>query len=279
MLLSISGRIGSGKDTFANLLALAIYNQELEGTSQKLLDPNVVITYKEIYKRLGIEIHKFADALKDIVCRLTGCTREQLEDQDFKNSVMPEEWWYIIEPKTTTNGNTVSGKAARTYREFLQEFGTNVLRNWIPNIHVNATFSTWKPVPVPMKDTKITGWGKKVGALVIQQQEWPKWIITDMRFPNELVGVKERDGIVIRINRYPTKLTQSRAAGDTPIEIPFDPTNKQHMDLWKGECMRAHESETALDDYQNWDVVVDNNGTIEDLYQQAVQIVKQFKLT
>ena len=30
------------------------------------------------------EIKKFADKLKDIVCLLIGCTREQLEDQEFK---------------------------------------------------------------------------------------------------------------------------------------------------------------------------------------------------
>ena len=38
------------------------------------------------------QIKKFADKLKDIVCLLIGCTREQLEDSEFKNKELGEEW-------------------------------------------------------------------------------------------------------------------------------------------------------------------------------------------
>ena len=34
-----------------------------------------------------------------------------------------------------------------------------------------------------------------------------------------------------------------------------------------------HFSETALDSYQDWDYVIDNNGTIEDLIEQVKQIL------
>lgn len=36
------------------------------------------------------KIKKFADKLKDIVCILIGCTREQLEDSKFKSMTMED---------------------------------------------------------------------------------------------------------------------------------------------------------------------------------------------
>jgi hypothetical protein len=43
-----------------------------------------------------IEIKKFADKLKDMVCVLLSCTREKLEDREFKNTPLGEHWrkWY-----------------------------------------------------------------------------------------------------------------------------------------------------------------------------------------
>jgi hypothetical protein len=244
-LIGISGKIGSGKDTFAGLLAMAIYEEK------KLTNVHPLFTKEELedkgwseraLKHEDIEIHKFADALKDIACILTGCTREQLEDQDFKNSEMPSQWNQVY------SGISIP----YTYRQFLQELGTNVLRNWIPNIHINATFSKWKPIPVREGREHYAGHAITTGSI---EERMPKWIITDMRFPNEVEVVKQRGGIVIRIWRGKD---ENLGMGVPPIH--------------------EHPSETALDDYQDWDAVIDNNGSIEDLYNQAIKIVKQFKL-
>jgi len=269
MLIGISGKIDSGKDTFALLLIKAILTIKYPDA---IGHKNITTPHSNVD---GIQIVKFADALKDIVCRLTGCTRQQLEDQDFKNSVMPEMWgklkWNDPDPIkgnnytvytredygdtsliTYNNGMSESEvfnhelvNVIPTYRQFLQELGTDVLRNWIPNIHVNATFAAWKP----LQDTvsKISGWGRNKGELNVTPK-YPKWIITDMRFPNELSAVKERGGITIRINRKQT-----------------------------GE-LSTHPSETALDDYQFFDETIDNNGTLEELYNKALEIVNKYKL-
>jgi len=37
-------------------------------------------------------IVRFADKVKNIVCLIIGCTREQLEDEQFKNTKLSEEW-------------------------------------------------------------------------------------------------------------------------------------------------------------------------------------------
>lgn len=60
-------------------------------------------------------------------------------------------------------------------------------------------------------------------------------IVADVRFPNEAEAIKERSGKLIRIER------PGAGAGN-------------------------HISETALDDYRKWDIVIDNVGTLEDLF-------------
>ena len=75
-------------------------------------------------------------------------------------------------------------------------------------------------------------------ALFIKEKNNQNLIIPDVRFPNEAQIVKDHGGILIRIER------PSAGAGN-------------------------HISETALDDYKGWDIVIDNVGTLEDLYKQV----------
>ena len=103
------------------------------------------------------------------------------------------------------------------------------------------------------------------------------WIITDVRFPNEVAAVKAKSGINIRINRYP-KSIMSCKPGENPKEIIFNESNKSHIDLYKGECLRQHESETALDNYNDWDYIIENNGTIEDLIKKVKEILIKEKI-
>lgn len=74
---------------------------------------------------------------------------------------------------------------------------------------------------------------------------FPNWIITDVRFPNEAQAIKDRGGIMIRIER---------------------PGVESH-------CGGQHPSETALDNY-NFDYVIENEGSIDELIQK----IKQLKL-
>lgn len=65
MIIGISGRIGSGKDTFARFI------QEQDPSWQ---------------------VKKFAGKLKDVASLLTGVPVEKFEDQEFKKQQMPSEW-------------------------------------------------------------------------------------------------------------------------------------------------------------------------------------------
>ena len=90
MIIGISGRIGSGKDTVGELIQLLIWAKgELSAVN--------ISQYREsgqyahnIKIQSGFEIKKFADKLKDMVCMLIGCTREQLEDREFKSMTMED---------------------------------------------------------------------------------------------------------------------------------------------------------------------------------------------
>lgn len=248
MLIGISGKIGSGKDLFANLLSMAVHFDTFgtEPTQKMFEDWD---TQCRIMKLQGIEVHKFADALKEIVCVLTGCTRANLEDREFKESYMSDEWRYTIDDNKAATHTLAKGTTARTYREFLQELGTEVLRNWIPNIHVNATFSKWKIV-----HTDAQHWLGNAITMGGTPDHWPDWIITDVRFPNEATAIKQRDGLVIRINRTTSEYLKEQ------------------------ELRLAHASETSMDNYADYDAIIDNAGTVEELYQQALNIVKQFNL-
>ena len=72
-------------------------------------------------------------------------------------------------------------------------------------------------------------------------------IIADVRFPEEVKSIKDRGGIVLRLVR------DGAGAGN-------------------------HISETALDDYTDWDYVIENNGTLEDLFENLREFSKKFKL-
>lgn len=69
----------------------------------------------------------------------------------------------------------------------------------------------------------------------------PNWIITDMRFPNEMEAVELREGVTIKVVR-------------------------------PGTAVGTHPSETALDDAY-FDHVISNDGTIEDLIEKVRQVL------
>lgn len=400
-LIGVSGKLQSGKDTVAKIINYLITGgqstyESLEGFLEY---------YDDGIGQYPFEVRKFADKLKDMVCLLLGCTREQLEDREFKEKELGEEWeiplqeeWKdivgyeglyqvssfgrvkslnrldsmgrVVEetikaqhigttgyPAITLNkdgkkktkvvhqlvtesflGHTpnnyngvvnhidniktnnrldnlevvssryntqyskstegiyerrdkfevyirIGGK--KTYlgsyitkeealkvrntklqeidtfiplrykakqwtpRLLLQVMGTQIGRNIIhPDIWVNATMSEYK-----LQHFRTV---KTDGVFSHQEMMWPKWIITDVRFPNEAKAIKDRKGITIRINRE-IKHQVEALGGRTDVPEGYFPTNQ-------------HESETALDDYE-FDYMIDNNGTIENLIEKVRQIL------
>lgn len=183
MIIGISGKIGSGKDTFADLF----------------------ITYMKHKHGIVFENKKFAYNLKKIVSVLTGVSMEDVLSREGKLKYLPE--W----------GMTIG--------EMQQKIGTEAIRN---NIHQNAwvlsLFGTYK-----------------------ENEDY--WIITDVRFKNEANIIKEKGGIIIRLNG--------------------DPLNSKSGD----NRNMVHQSEIDLDDYDGFDYVYDNIPPISNLENFVKEVV------
>ena len=260
-LIGISGKIGSGKDTVGKVLQML--NQGIDSDKQ-------IIDYINGANITGFDyqIKKYADKLKDIVCLLIGCTREQLEDREFKEKELGEEWWYYGAYQHGSHYDIlesihINKKDAEyileyshmnrieliklTPRKLLQLLGTDCGRQIIhPNIWINALFADYNYIP----GNRYHG----DGGIKEPNRFFLNWIITDVRFPNEAQAIKERGGIVIRVNR-----DSEQALIDKGIHIPKHLRTKEHP------------SETALDDYE-FDHVIENNGSIEELVEKVKQL-------
>lgn len=128
-----------------------------------------------------------------------------------------------------------------TIREVLQLVGTEIGRNLHPNIWCNSLMSEY----VSQFNWNDSG-----------REGLPNWIITDMRFLNELEAVKNRQGINIRVNRpcFTCKTYEGKYC-----------SNSYHLS-------NKHESETALDNAE-FDYVIQNDNTLEDLIQKVREIL------
>ena len=221
-LIGINGYSGSGKDT-VGVIVQYIFANEKETLAIPIED---VINKPEEYnwfleEQSGWEIRKFADKLKDIAEHLTGIDREKFEDQEFKKTILKASWW------TTCD----EGHQPMTVREFLQKLGTDALRkglhdnvwvnalmvDYVPNVDIN----TYRYAKGYIENRKPEDHEKKfpIGQMLDYMEEVPNpnWIITDTRFPNEAQAIKDRGGIIIRIDRPGVKPINNH-----PSEIGLD---------------------------------------------------------
>ena len=284
MIIGISGKKQSGKDTVAKIIQyLTLSDYSSVRTNQLTFEKCTNIDLVQS----NWQIVKFADKLKDIVCIIIGCTREQLEDEEFKNTPLSKEY-NLYELHLTSNLNRgnksdnifPSYEVANEYRNskssyrhrskiitreltprmLLQQIGTDVCRNIHPNMWVNATMRDYQITAEPEIIVSTGDVDERCGKF----PSYPNWIITDVRFPNEYDAIKQRGGIIIRVNRFSkTQKVRVKARRGGYIN-PDGPTDQ-------------HPSETSLDNHE-FDYVIDNNGTIDDLIVKVKDILIKEKL-
>lgn len=226
MILGISGRKQSGKDSVAKLIQaetmkrIGIIEDYKFGdyTGGKLfvpvaLDDGTITEYELNFERVDVGFavtmdkvlwdhvrqYGFADSLKDACVYLWGLKEEQVYGSDAeKNSLTQYDWSKFVPKK----------KGAMTAREFLQEFAKTV-RRIDDNRFISNTLAA-----IEARSPKVA-------------------IIKDVRFKNEVTHIKEKGGVVIRMTR--------KIDDDTDI------------------------SETELDSYSGFDLTVDNqNMTLDE---------------
>ena len=180
----------------------------------------------------------FANTLKDAVAAVFGWDRTLLEGRTKQGRQWREQvdtWW--AERLNIPH---------LTPRWVLQYWGTDVLRNhfhddiWVASLENKLRKST------------------------------DDIVISDYRFPNEIRAIKNQGGIVIRVVRgeEPIWMDAARAYMSGPSTIGWA-LGKNVLDT----C-NIHASEYSWT-ATNFDAIVDNNGTIDNLYEQMDLVRKQ----
>lgn len=178
MIIGISGKKQSGKNTVGKILQILLENNNIsnEEVKNKLNSENSC-EYKYKY-----ELIAFADKLKQIASVLLDCSVSAFESEKFKNSSLPS--------------NISTNKNVKTYRQFLQYVGTELFGKLNPNFWVNLLLDKVKPEN--------------------------NYIITDVRFKNEVKAIKNLNGFIIRVISKSYKNDEHISEHDLDTYVDFD---------------------------------------------------------
>ena len=178
----------------------------------------------------------FANSLKDAVAHVFGWDRIMLEGRTKE----AREWREQTDPWWAERLNMPN----LTPRWVLQYWGTEVCRK---AFHDDIWISSL--------ENKLRTSGDDI-------------VISDCRFPNEIKSIKEAGGIVIRVRRGKDPDWYKDACDVNAGEKCSNyPVAKVRMD-----ALNIHASETAWCGTK-FDAILDNNGTIDDLYTQVKSLV------
>lgn len=158
MIIAISGKKQTGKNTVANLIAEQ---------------------YKDKEEFVVVQ-NSFASKLKKIVQILLDCDLEDLEKEEFKESMVDERFWWKDD-----DGNIIK---KMTVRNVMQHVGTKLFRHrYNPKIWINGVIDDYKK-----KEKQCNEEGKKL-----------IYLVTDLRFVNELGEIKYEieDYYTVRVSR------------------------------------------------------------------------------
>lgn len=259
MLIGISGKSQSGKDLVGNIIQY-LYDRNVYGI------PNIESEYdfgrymsNSHNLKSYVSIKKFATIPKKISAMILNVDVSDFEKEDFKNKTMPNIWWFwdngIDEPipylSNTSLGNNGYKLVKYTYRDFLQRSATDAMRD---NVHTDI----W------------------INALFSEFDRDSKWVITDVRFKNELYTIKRNRGIVIKVNspefyyldNKTNSVIKSRYVCNEEYLSPLD-INSELVQNSK----YFHKSEKEFDNYTEFDYIVNNDSSINDLIRSIKNIL------
>lgn len=227
MIIGISGKKQAGKTTVANIIHGEIlkskeliidYNINDNG---KLLINTTNSTGKEGWGEFDVErkdeqfieyahynmwpyvkLYNFADSLKDMCINLFGFTYEQAYGtNDQKNQTLKHIRWEDM-PKVRASKRKPVKRGKITAREFMQFFGTDIMRKIHNNVWANACLN------------KITKEGSDLA------------IIADVRFPNEVEAITKAGGKVLRLER---NVHEDSHDSETALDVD----NYDHSNFWR----------------------------------------------
>ena len=227
MIIGIAGRMGSGKNLVCKIIQYLLCKNVGDVTIQDIASCEDHNWWLE--EQSGFEQKAFAGKLKQMASLLTGIPVEDFEDQEFKKSYLGAEWGTVqdVPLNSIPPFADIQFNALMSVRELLQKLGTEAIRDGLhPNAWVNALMCEYKRPKM-------------------SEHHPSNWIVTDVRFPNELEAIQDVNGLTLKVVR-PVEKSKTTA--------------------------RLHPSETSLDKAE-FDYEIINDGSIEDLIQKVRQIL------
>ena len=237
MILGISGKKQAGKTTVANMIhgEILLKNNLIKDymiTENGKLTVNTVnaegksgwgefdverkdeqfIEYAHYNMWPYVKLYNFADSLKDMCINLFGLTYEQVYGTDEqKNQNLNHIRWedmprfqnmklmkkMPIDAKKSWNWR----EGEMTAREFMQFFGTDIMRKIHQDVWANACIN------------KITKEGSKLS------------VVADVRFPNEVEAINKAGGKVLRLER---DIHEDNHDSETALDVG----NYDHANFW-----------------------------------------------
>lgn len=218
MILGISGKKQAGKTTIANIIhgehlyknkLVKDYSINKEGKLSVQTNDNSGWGVFDIERKdeefseyahynmwPWVKLYNFADSLKEMCVNLFGLTHEQVHGtEENKNEKI-----HLLWENMSTGWPERTGEM--TAREFMQFFGTNIMRKIHHDVWVNACLN------------KIANEGSELS------------IIADVRFPNEVEAINKAGGKVLRLER-------SVYDDNHESEVMLDSKNYDHSNFWK----------------------------------------------
>lgn len=220
-LVGISGKMGSGKDTVASLLAERFYRKGDKAV-----------------------IRSLADGLKDEVARIVTYALMSQSKQDFCDSV--------------TSWSRISSNQAQELLKVLNPLVTSLLEQRVEPNEVTAELLYRNPADKPLVREVLKFWGNDVrraqnpdywvdmAAKYVKEQRdmGISCIIPDVRRQNEAGFISDSEGLLVRLNVSEKEQRRRLLSRDNKLS---------------DRSAFTHITETDLDDYDRFDVILDTD--------------------
>ena len=299
MLVGISGKKGHGKDTVADIMLDLILDKNSNDVIQK--------------KSFGEKIKEMIAALLGV--SVEAFENRKWKEADLGDDWAT---WTVYSTQLNKNskGYSVWDKEKMFPTELEAKTCLELFHTEHLNMGIESKLKITRTSLTPRKLLQSIGtdWGRElidyhiwIRALFAPYSSNDRWTIPDLRFPNEFSAIKSRGGLNIRVVRY-----QSSDKWYQMFKEHFsisDPDGWNRIDYdysWNKELISQeeffkrvsystcvynpsfaelkksieHYSETALDHYKysDWDYILINDGTYEDLVEAVKKMCETWKL-